>query len=215
MRPDDEYYLILGEKTVGWYYVYEEGAVSYTVKSSLDPDALEKLKARGLAKNAERKGYLPFFAEMINDENRVPGTRKVIYEKDGFRLERIPEETGEKFWIYRLSAEKGEPGYGTKRYSAPHREGGKEIEGMSEWAQHYCFVKMDDGTYQAELDEAWCWGGGHNDGGTICTPIPEEWFGLGYGEFLERVVTLSSAAHYGFTADELKQKAGLKEFFGF
>ena len=47
---------------------------------------------------------------------------------------------------------------------------------MNEWAQHYCFVKMDDGTYQAELDEAWWWGGGHNDGGTIRTPVPEEWF---------------------------------------
>ena len=211
----DEYYVILGGDVVGWYYVYEEGAVSYTVKSGLDSATLEKLKAHGLSKNAERKKHLPFFAEMINDENRVPGTRKVIYEKDGFRLERIPQETDEKFWIYRQSAEKGEPGYSEKNYSAPHREGGKEIEGMSEWAQHYCFNKMDDGTYQAELDEAWWWGGGHNDGGTIRTPVPEEWFALDYDAFLDRVVTLSAAAHYGFTADELKQKAGLKEFFGF
>ena len=47
------------------------------------------------------------------------------------------------------------------------------------------------------------------------TDIPEEWFELPYEEFLENVVTLSAAAHYGFTPDELKEKEGLKEFFGF
>ena len=215
MRIKDEYYLILGGDTVGWYYVYDNGSVSFTVKDGLDAAALEKLKERSLAKDAESKGHLPFFAEMINDANRVPGTRKIIYEKDGFRLKRIPEETGERFWIYRQSAEKGEPGYSEKRYTAPHSEGNGPIEGMNEWAQHYCFNKMDDGTYEAELDDAWWWGGGHNDGGTIRTPIPEEWFALGYDAFLERVVTLSAAAHYGFTPDELKEKAGLREFFGF
>ena len=35
------------------------------------------------------------------------------------------------------------------------------------------------------------------------------------GTFLERVITLASAAHYGFTIDDLKEKEGLKEFFGF
>ena len=74
---------------------------------------------------------------------------------------------------------------------------------------------MDDGTYEAELDEAWWWGGGHNDGGTIRNEIPEAWFDLPYDEFLENVVTLSAAAHYGFAAEDLKEKRGLREFFGF
>jgi hypothetical protein len=56
---------------------------------------------------------------------------------------------------------------------------------------------------------------GHNDGGTIHTEIPEDWFTLPYDEFLERAITLSAAAHYGFTVDELKKKKGLKEFFGY
>ena len=86
---------------------------------------------------------------------------------------------------------------------------------MKEWASWYCFNKMDDGTYEAELDEAWWWGGGHNDGGTIHTAIPEEWFDLPYEEFLEHVVGLASAAHYGFTVKELKSKKGLRKFFGF
>ena len=86
---------------------------------------------------------------------------------------------------------------------------------MREWASWYCFNKMDDGTYEAELDEAWWWGGGHNDGGTIRTPIPEEWHKLPYDEFLEKVIYLSSAAHYKFTIEDLKEKKGLKKFFGY
>ena len=45
--------------------------------------------------------------------------------------------------------------------------------------------------------------------------IPEEWFALPYEDFLENVVTLAAASHYGFTAEMLLKKAGLKEFFGF
>ena len=86
---------------------------------------------------------------------------------------------------------------------------------MREWASWYAFNKMDDGTYEAELDEAWWWGGGHNDGGTIHREIPEEWFDLPYKDFLEKVVTLAAASHYGFTAEILLAKEGLKEFFGF
>ena len=55
----------------------------------------------------------------------------------------------------------------------------------------------------------------HYGGGTICVDIPPEWFGLSYDEFLERVITLAAASHYGFTVDDLKEKKGLKEFFGF
>ena len=32
---------------------------------------------------------------------------------------------------------------------------------------------------------------------------------------LERIITLAAATHYGFTVDDLKEKRGLKEFFGF
>ena len=34
-------------------------------------------------------------------------------------------------------------------------------------------------------------------------------------DFLEHVITLAGAKHYGFTVDDLKGKEGLKEFFGF
>ena len=118
-----------------------------------------------------------------------------------------------KFMVYDRMARKGAPDYSPKPHSAPHYEG-RFIEGMEEWANHYCFNKKEDGTYEAELDEAW-YEGSHNGGGTIRVDIPKEWFDFTYDDFLEHIVTLSSASHYGFTADDLKEKRGLKEFFGF
>ncbi|MBR6365616.1 MAG: hypothetical protein IKS10_05925 [Lachnospiraceae bacterium] len=44
---------------------------------------------------------------------------------------------------------------------------------------------------------------------------PEEWFALPYEEFIDRVLTLVSAAHYGFTREILLKREGLKEFFEF
>ena len=43
----------------------------------------------------------------------------------------------------------------------------------------------------------------------------KEWFALSYDEFLEHVITLAAAKHYGFTVDDLKKKKGLKDFFGY
>ena len=118
-----------------------------------------------------------------------------------------------KFMIYDRMAKKGSAAYSPKPHSAPHFEG-HYVEGMEEWANHYCFIKKEDGTYEAELDEAWN-EGSHNGGGTISVAIPKEWFDLSYDEFLERVITLAAAKHYGFTSDDLKVEKGLKEFFGF
>ena len=115
--------------------------------------------------------------------------------------------------VYRRDAKKGEATYSPKSHSAPHFEG-HYVEGMEEWASWYCFNKKEDGTYEAELDEAWD-EGSHYGGGTIDVDIPKEWFALSYDEFLERVITLAGAKHYGFTVDDLKEKTGLKQFFGF
>ena len=91
--------------------------------------------------------------------------------------------------IYDRMARKGSSAYSPKSHSAPHFEG-HYVEGMEEWASHYCFNLKEDGTYEAELDEAWD-EGSHYGGGTINVAIP------------------------GFTPDDLKEKEGLKEFFGF
>ena len=119
----------------------------------------------------------------------------------------------EKFMIYRRDAKKGEATYSPKSHSAPHFVG-HYVEGMEEWASWYCFNKKEDGTFEAELDEAWD-EGSHYGGGTIDVDIPKEWFALSYDDFLEHVITLAAATHYGFTVDDLKERKGLKEFFGF
>ena len=211
----DLYHVYYKEHAIATYYFFSNGATSYTTSDysfiGLENEDIPK----SFKKSVERKGPVPFMAKIIKDENRVDRKKTPVYRSGDFTVKREPRETEEKFVIYRRSAEKGQEGYSEKDHSAPHYEGPKTPEGMKEWASWYYFNKMDDGTYEAELDEAWWWGGGHNDGGTIHTKIPEEWFELPYDEFLEKTVSLSSAAHYGFTVEELKGKKGLKEFFGF
>ena len=56
--------------------------------------------------------------------------------------------------IYRRDAKKGEATCSPKSHSAPHFVG-HYVEGMEEWASWYCFNKKEDGSYEAELDEAW------------------------------------------------------------
>ena len=211
----DKYKVFYNDKIIGCYYVFSDHTTDYNTGWGCPWDMEDKLKELGLDKEFEGKNSVKPFSGLINDAHRVPGRKRIIYQDGPLRLEREPQETGERFSVYRRNAEKGNPDYSPLRHDAPHYEGPKTPEGMREWASWYAFNKMDDGTYQAELDEAWWWGGGHNDGGTIRREIPEEWFALPYEEFLGNVVTLAAAAHYGFTAEMLLKKEGLKEFFGF
>ncbi|MBQ5951571.1 MAG: hypothetical protein IJL66_05470 [Lachnospiraceae bacterium] len=211
----DEYHVLYSGKTVGNLYVFTDGTCTYNTAWGSPWDIETELKEMRLDKSRKGKRLVKPFSEIIGDAFRVPGTRKIIYEDGPLRLEREPRETGEKYFVYKRGAEKGEPWYSPLPHDAPHREGPHTPEGMREWASWYVFNRMDDGTFQAELDEAWWWGGGHNDGGTIRNLIPEEWMELPYREFLENVVCLSAAKHYGFTAEMLFAKEGLREFFGF
>ena len=215
MEIADIYNIYYGEKQVGTYQIYNNDTVCYDVMWGCPWDIGEELKALGLDKQKHNVKSIKFIKDLINDKNRVPGRKRVIYTDGTVTAERVPEHSGETFSVYRRWADKDEPDYSPLPHDAPHREGPHTPEGMREWASHYSFNKMDDGTFEAELDEQWCWGGGHNDGGTIHTEIPEEWQELPYDEFLERVVTLAAAAHYGFTPEILKSRKGLKEFFGY
>ncbi len=211
---NEEYKVSFKGRNVGFYYVDADGSSKYDAfrLSFISPE-YEGLPPE-LKESVESEKPLPFFEGLMSKANRVKGTRKTIYEKGEVRIARVPEDV-DKFYVYRTSAEKGDPDYSDEDHSAPHCEGYGPIEGMREWATWYCFNKRDDGTYEAELDESWWWGGGHNDGGTIRVDIPEEWQDLPYDEFLENVVTLASAKHYGFTAEHLRKKEGLMGFFGF
>ena len=211
----DKYKVFYNDKVIGYYYIYSNHKATYYTEWGCPWDMEDKLKELGLEKELQETNPLKVFTDLINDANRVPGRRRILYQKGPMLLERYPMDTGERFTVYRRGAKKGTPEYSPLSHDAPHYEGPKTPEGMREWASWYAFNKMDDGTYEAELDEAWWWGGGHNDGGTIRREIPEEWLELPYEDFLEKVVTLAAASHYGFTAEILLEKKGLKEFFGF
>lgn len=211
----DKYTVNYKDKTVGYYYTYDNGKVSFNTAYGSPWDIKDELAPLGLDKMHSDVGSVPSLSALIKPENRVEGRKRIIYHSGDLTMEREPQQTGERFSVYRRAANEGEPDHSPLAHDAPHREGPNTPKDMREWASWYAFNKMDDGTYEAELDEAWWWGGGHNDGGTIHTEIPEEWFKLPYDEFLERVVCLAAAAHYGFTAEMLKEKKGLKEFFGF
>ena len=215
MHIVDQYNVYYDEELIGYYSVFSDGTVSYYNAWGSPWNIEKELKEMDLDKDIEKGKPLKVFTDMIKDGYRVPGRRRRIYEKGSLKLDRKPRETDVRYNVYRRNAEKGDADYSDLPHDAPHYEGEKTPEGMREWASWYAFNRMDDGTYEAELDEAWWWGGGHNDGGTIHTAIPEEWFELPYEEFLENVVTLASASHYGFTAEMLMKKEGLKEFFGF
>ena len=211
----DSYDVIYNDRAVGYYCVFDNGETEYSTAWGSPWDIEKELKELGLDQEKRSREAVKVLDDLMHDENRVPGRKRIIYQKDSLRMERHPKETGERFSVYRRAAEIGEPDYSPLAHDASHHEGPNTPEGMREWASWYAFNRMDDGTYEAELDEAWWWGGGHNDGGTIHTEIPEEWFELPYDEFLENVVCLAAASHYGFTAEMLKEKEGLKEFFGF
>ena len=201
-------------KKIGYYFNHDDGTVMY--RSYETPCEYEEpLHTLGLDKTYVDITEIPFFTALLSEEHRVKGKRQLIWQDGDVTARRKPKETDEAFSVYRRSAHEGDPDYSPLPHDAPHYEGAKTPEGMREWASWYQFRKMDDGTFQAELDEAWWWGGGHNDGGTIRVEIPEEWMKLPYEEFLGQVVMLAAAAHYGFTAEMLLQKKGLREFFGF
>lgn len=210
----EEYRVYCMDKLAGYYYVFEDGSSEFSIYHTDNDDIKDELEKNGLLKSKKSKKHIPVFAGIMKDENRVSGTRKVIYKSGTVKVEKIPEEY-ESFLIYDRRADKGEEGYSPKDYSVPHSEGGRVIPDTEEWVSWYAFNKMDDGTYEAALDEAWYGGYGHNDGGTIHAEIPEEWLKLPYEEFLEKVTDLAGAARFGFTAKDLKSKPALKEFFGF
>lgn len=213
MLIKDEYSVYVQNEHIGTLYVFSDGTSEFRNWLGSDEQLEEILLKAGspIGIRQLKRAIL----RIIRDRYRVKERKRIIYENDVFTVERQPWPTEERYSIYRRQARESDPDYDSGAHEAPHFEGAKTPEGMMEWANWYAFVKMDDGTCQAQLDEAWNWGGSHYDGGTISVDIPEDWFELPYDDFLDKVVTLAAASHYEFTADFLRNKKGLREFFGF
>lgn len=160
------------------------------------------------------KGDLGFILDMMTEEYLDKSRRRQNFFCGKFLIERESKRTGESYMVYNRMAKEGEPGYSDKCHAVPHEEPSAPKE-MDEWVNHYQFNKLDDGTYEAELDEAWWWGGSHTDGGTLFRYIPDLWQDLPYEEFLEKVIKVAAAEHFLFTVEDLLACPGLKEFFGY
>ena len=112
----DKYKVFYNDKVIGYYYIYSNH------KAEL-----------------QETTPLKVFTDLINDANRVPGRRRILYQKGPMLLERYPMDTGERFTVYRRGAKKGTPEYSPLSHDAPHYEGPKTPEGMREWASWVCF----------------------------------------------------------------------------
>lgn len=159
-----------------------------------------------------RSDNMDVVRNMLTEENLQKNRRRAVYYCDEFIFIRHPRLTGEHYLVYSRSAKEGQPGYSEKDHSVPHNEPG--ANDMKEWINYYRFNKFDDGTYEAEIDEAWYCGGSHTDGGTVHLEIHDTWQDLPYDEFLAKVVK-TGGSYYLFTADDLKACKGLKKFFGY
>ena len=211
----DTYTVSYNDKIIGYYWIFDDGKVSFRSALERPFDLEEELKKLHLDKSIEDVESIKVLDEMIDDGNRVKGRRRIIYQNGLLRMERRPDKVIDRYSIYRRNAGIEDADHSSSSFEIPHYEGTRKVEGMSEWVSWYAFNRMDDDTYEAELDEAWYGGGGHNDGGTIHSEIPEEWFDLSYDEFLDKIIELSDAAKFGFTVEMLKEKQGLRKFFGY
>ena len=125
----DKYKVFYNDKVIGYYYIYSNHKATYYTEWGCPWDMEDKLKELGLEKELQETNPLKVFTDLINDANRVPGRRRILYQKGPMLLERYPMDTGERFTVYRRGAKKGTPEYSPLSHDAPHYEGPKTPEG--------------------------------------------------------------------------------------
>lgn len=103
----DHYGVYCKKRCIASYYIYTDGTACYFAAEH----AFRRLEGEDIPDvfkhSLETEGPAPFMAEILTERNRVPGQKKPVYKSGNITVERIARETGEKFWVYRQSAEKG------------------------------------------------------------------------------------------------------------
>ena len=206
----DTYKVAYHEQFIGFYYIWDDQTVSFINYTGVPAEIAEEVEKLGLSGKISNRKSIRLFSQLMIPQNRNSGRKGTVYSSGQLTVERCPKATGCIFSVYRRSARRNAPDYSEFSHEAL-THGGSAVSRV----ERYAFIKMDDGTFSVCLEESWYQGGSHNDGGTVSEPIPEEWFKLQYDGFLENLVTLASASRYGFSADVLKNRKGMKDFFGF
>ena len=111
----DRYTVSYKNTAVGYYSVFNDGSAEYNTAWGSPWDMEEELKALKLDKEMSGKKAEKLFSNVICDENRVPGRKRIIYRKDSLVLERRPEETGERFSVDRRNADRKDQDYSDLR----------------------------------------------------------------------------------------------------
>ena len=93
----DKYKVFYNDKVIGYYYIYSNHKATYYTEWGCPWDMEDKLKELGLEKELQETNPLKVFTDLINDANRVPGRRRILYQKGPMLLERYPMDTGERF----------------------------------------------------------------------------------------------------------------------
>ena len=86
----DKYKVFYNDKVIGYYYIYSNHKATYYTEWGCPWDMEDKLKELGLEKELQETNPLKVFTDLINDANRVPGRRRILYQKGPLLLERYP-----------------------------------------------------------------------------------------------------------------------------
>ena len=92
----DKYKVFYNDKVIGYYYIYSNHKATYYTEWGCPWDMEDTLKELGLEKELQETNPLKVFTDLINDANRVPGRRRILYRKGALLLERYPMDTGER-----------------------------------------------------------------------------------------------------------------------
>ena len=134
----EQYSIYYDNSCIAVYYRDDE-AKEYSYYVGYSSVYKGKVPDKYLRDHEKKTPFRPI-EELMTEENRVAGTRKLIYQHDHIRIVRVPRDT-EHFAVYNKFARKGSRGYSEERFDAPHYEGEKTPEGMKEWVSYYGFVK--------------------------------------------------------------------------
>jgi hypothetical protein len=206
----DTYKVTYHDQIIGFYCIWDDRTVSFTNYSGVSADIAEDVEKLGLFRRISNRKSIGLFSQIMIPENRISGRKRIVYNSEHLMVERCPKATGCIYTVYRRRASRNAPDYSELSHEVSINGGS-----VTARAERYAFIKLDDGTFSASLEESWYRGGSHNDGGTVSEQIPEAWFNYQYDDFLEKIVTLSTASRYGFRTALLKNRNGLKVFFGF
>ena len=86
----DKYKVFYNDKVIGYYYIYSNHKATYYTEWGCPWDMEDKLKELGLEKELQETKPLKVFTDLINDTNRVPGRRRILYQKGPLLMERYP-----------------------------------------------------------------------------------------------------------------------------